>query len=105
MIGSIIGVYNGKTFNQWIPELQHYSPGVPVVLGGTKLGLRKDKHYMVDHLGLVPVTTAQGEEIHKQIGATYYIECSSNSAVSDASDMEAQAKTMATGINPENNRV
>jgi hypothetical protein len=23
---------------QWIPELQHYAPGVPVVLVGTKLG-------------------------------------------------------------------
>ena len=23
---------------QWIPELQHYAPGVPVVLAGTKLG-------------------------------------------------------------------
>ena len=22
---------------QWIPELQHYAPGVPVVLAGTKL--------------------------------------------------------------------
>ncbi len=23
---------------QWIPELQHYAPGVPIVLVGTKLG-------------------------------------------------------------------
>ncbi|KHG14640.1 Rac-like GTP-binding protein 3 [Gossypium arboreum] len=35
---------------KWIPELQHYAPGVPVVLG---------------------------EELCKQIGAAYYIECSS----------------------------
>ncbi|XP_024969997.1 rac-like GTP-binding protein 3 isoform X2 [Cynara cardunculus var. scolymus] len=49
---------------KWIPELQHFAPGVPVVLAGTKLGL-------------VPVTTAQGEELRKQMGAAYYIECSS----------------------------
>ena len=24
---------------QWIPELKHYAPGVPIVLVGTKLGM------------------------------------------------------------------
>lgn len=24
---------------QWIPELQHFAPGIPVVLVGTKLGI------------------------------------------------------------------
>ncbi|CAN1310267.1 Rac-like GTP-binding protein 3 [Linum perenne] len=42
---------------KWIPELQHYAPGIPVVLVGTKLD--------------------QGEELRKIIGASYYIECSS----------------------------
>ncbi|XP_069151385.1 rac-like GTP-binding protein 3 isoform X4 [Solanum lycopersicum] len=64
-------------FSLWIPELQHYAPGIPVVLAGTKLDLREDKHFLADHPGLVPVTTAQGEELRKQIGAAYYIECSS----------------------------
>ncbi|XP_039160391.1 rac-like GTP-binding protein RAC1 isoform X1 [Eucalyptus grandis] len=62
---------------KWIPELQHYAPGIPLVLVGTKVDLREDKHYLADHPGLVPVTTAQGEELRKQIGAAYYIECSS----------------------------
>ncbi|AQK56603.1 Rho-related protein from plants 8 [Zea mays] len=62
---------------KWIPELQHYARGVPVVLVGTKFDLREDKHYLMDHPGLVPVTTAQGEELRRQIGAMYYIECSS----------------------------
>lgn len=66
-----------NVLKKWIPELQHYAPGVPVVLVGTKLDLREDKHYLADHLGLVPVTTAQGEELRKQIGAAYYVECSS----------------------------
>ncbi|XP_061952685.1 rac-like GTP-binding protein 3 isoform X1 [Populus nigra] len=66
-----------NVLKKWIPELQHYAPGVPVVLVGTKLDLREDKHYLADHPGLVPVTMAQGEELRKQIGAAYYIECSS----------------------------
>ncbi|WMV21576.1 hypothetical protein MTR67_014961 [Solanum verrucosum] len=41
------------------------------------VNLREDKHFLADHPGLVPVTTAQGEELRKQIGAAYYIECSS----------------------------
>ncbi|KAH0852042.1 hypothetical protein HID58_094262 [Brassica napus] len=65
------------SFSLWIPELQHFAPGVPLVLVGTKLDLREDKHYLADHPGLSPVTTAQGEELRKLIGATYYIECSS----------------------------
>jgi hypothetical protein len=24
---------------QWIPELKHYAPGVPIILVGTKLGM------------------------------------------------------------------
>ncbi|KAK9278387.1 hypothetical protein L1049_027952 [Liquidambar formosana] len=69
--------YTSNKFPTWIPELQHYAPGVPVVLAGTKLDLREDRHYLADHPGLAPVTTAQGEELRKQIGAAYYIECSS----------------------------
>ncbi|KAH9742772.1 Rac-like GTP binding protein [Citrus sinensis] len=49
---------------KWIPELRHYAPTVPIVLVGTKQGA-------------TPITTAQGEELKKLIGAAVYIECSS----------------------------
>nr|GLL26250.1 rac-like GTP-binding protein ARAC1 [Ipomoea trifida] len=62
---------------KWIPELTHYAPGVPIVLVGTKLDLRDDKQFFVDHPGAVPITTAQGEELKKTIAAPAYIECSS----------------------------
>ncbi|KAJ1387167.1 Small GTPase superfamily, partial [Sesbania bispinosa] len=87
-----------NVLKKWIPELQHFAPGIPVVLVGTKLDLREDKHYLADHPGLVPVTTEQsstckltdfvhnqGEELRKQIGATYYIECSSKTQQSISS--------------------
>ncbi|CAI0557842.1 unnamed protein product [Linum tenue] len=52
---------------KWIPELRHYAPNVPILLVGTKL----------DHPGAAPITTAQGEELKKVVGAVAYIECSS----------------------------
>ncbi|KAG9149026.1 hypothetical protein Leryth_010630 [Lithospermum erythrorhizon] len=80
---------------KWIPELRHYAPGVPIILVGTKLDLRDDKQFFVDHPGAMAITTAQfvfvmtirlhattlpffqGEELKKLIGAVAYIECSS----------------------------
>ncbi|ONH97137.1 hypothetical protein PRUPE_7G171700 [Prunus persica] len=44
---------------KWIPELKHYAPGVPIILVGTKLDLRDDKQFFIDHPGAVPITTAQ----------------------------------------------
>ncbi|MFS7997817.1 putative small GTPase, P-loop containing nucleoside triphosphate hydrolase [Helianthus anomalus] len=62
---------------KWIPELRHNAPGVPIILVGTKLDLHDDKQFLIDHPGAVPITTAQGEELRKLIGAPAYIECSS----------------------------
>ncbi|KAF3536191.1 hypothetical protein F2Q69_00020827, partial [Brassica cretica] len=62
---------------KWIPELRHYAPGVPIILVGTKLDLRDDKQFFIDHPGAVPITTNQGEELKKLIGSPVYIECSS----------------------------
>uniref|UniRef100_A0A6N2KN32 Uncharacterized protein n=1 Tax=Salix viminalis TaxID=40686 RepID=A0A6N2KN32_SALVM len=62
---------------KWIPELRHYAPGVPIILVGTKLDLREDKQFFVDHPGAVPINSSQGEELKRLIGAPFYIECSS----------------------------
>ncbi|KAL4561931.1 hypothetical protein LXL04_034115 [Taraxacum kok-saghyz] len=59
-----------------IPELKHYAPGVPIVLVGTKIDLWDDKQFFADHPNAVPITTAQGEELTKTIGAPAFIECS-----------------------------
>ncbi|XLS68754.1 hypothetical protein HN51_019777 [Arachis hypogaea] len=44
---------------------------------GADNDLRDDKQFFQDHLGAVPITTVQGEELRKLIGAPVYIECSS----------------------------
>ncbi|KAL0410766.1 UNVERIFIED_CONTAM: Rac-like GTP-binding protein RAC13 [Sesamum latifolium] len=43
---------------------------------GTKLDLREDKQFKKDYPGACTISTEQGEELKKQIGAVAYIECS-----------------------------
>ncbi|KAM3348302.1 hypothetical protein ACQJBY_021917 [Aegilops geniculata] len=62
---------------KWMPELRRYAPGIPVLLVGTKLDLREDRAYLADHAADSIITTEQGEELRRQIGAVAYIECSS----------------------------
>ncbi|KAL3839889.1 hypothetical protein ACJIZ3_024480 [Penstemon smallii] len=66
---------------KWMPELGRFAPNVPIVLVGTKLDIREDRGYnLPDHIHMGSsniITTAQGEELRKQIGASAYIECSS----------------------------
>ncbi|KAD6454724.1 hypothetical protein E3N88_09430 [Mikania micrantha] len=66
-----------NVLKKWMPELRRFAPNVPVVLVGTKLDLRNDNGYLADHIGSNVITSAQGEELRKQIGASAYIECSS----------------------------
>ncbi|KAL4564902.1 hypothetical protein LXL04_028978 [Taraxacum kok-saghyz] len=62
---------------KWIPELKHYPLESQSSLLGPKLvNLRDDKQFFADHPNAVPITTAQGEELKKTIGAPAYIECS-----------------------------
>ncbi|KAG6419196.1 hypothetical protein SASPL_121410 [Salvia splendens] len=63
-------------YKKWIPELRHYSPTMPIVLVGTKMDLREDEQFLIDHPAAHPITNAQGEELKKMIGAVAYIECS-----------------------------
>ncbi|KAK3439169.1 hypothetical protein EUGRSUZ_C03813 [Eucalyptus grandis] len=66
-----------NVLKKWMPELRRFAPNVPVILVGTKLDLRDDRGYVADNMGYNFITTAQGEELRKQIGAAAYIECSS----------------------------
>ncbi|KAJ4888674.1 Rac-like GTP-binding protein ARAC2 [Raphanus sativus] len=64
-------------YKKWLSELKHYAPSIPIVLVGTKLDLRDDKQFLKDHPGAASITTAQGEDLRKMIGAVRYLECSS----------------------------
>ncbi|KAE8677458.1 Rac-like GTP-binding protein 7 [Hibiscus syriacus] len=62
---------------KWVPELRHYAPAAPIVLVGTKLDLRDDRQFHLDYPAACTISTEQGLELKKQIGAVAYIECSS----------------------------
>ncbi|XWS17288.1 hypothetical protein CRYUN_Cryun33cG0054400 [Craigia yunnanensis] len=66
-----------NVLKKWMPELRRFAPNVPIVLVGTKLDIREDRAYLADQMGSNIITSSQGEELRKQIGAAAYIECSS----------------------------
>ncbi|KAI4302842.1 hypothetical protein MLD38_038542 [Melastoma candidum] len=79
---------------KWIPELRHYSPSTPIVLVGTKLDLREDKQFYLNYPGACTISTAQGEELRKKIGALAYIECSSKTQVNIKAVFDAAIKVV-----------
>ncbi|PRP87205.1 ras-related C3 botulinum toxin substrate 1-like [Planoprotostelium fungivorum] len=63
---------------RWAPELRHHCPNGKIILVGTKADTRDDRK-MVSKLaasGQRPITTAEGEQRAKDIGAHCYLECS-----------------------------
>ncbi|KAK1559564.1 hypothetical protein Q3G72_015842 [Acer saccharum] len=69
--------YENISKKKWVPELRHYAPSVPIVLVGTKQDLREDRQFQLDYPGACIISTEQGQELKKQIGALAYVECSS----------------------------
>ncbi|CAF1924157.1 unnamed protein product [Rotaria magnacalcarata] len=63
---------------KWSPEIKHNNPETPVVLVGTKLDLRDDKHTIDKLLARksAPIITQKGALMAQEIGAVAYIECS-----------------------------
>ncbi|KAF6236105.1 hypothetical protein HO173_005733 [Letharia columbiana] len=67
-----------NVMDKWYPEVLHFCPTTPLMLVGLKSDLRT-KRACIDLLktqGLTPVTQEQGQNVARQMGATY-VECSS----------------------------
>lgn len=63
----------------WVPEIKHYSPGVPYILIGLKSDLRDEFLQRCEELSaknMSPITTEHGKEVQQKIGALEYVECS-----------------------------
>jgi len=67
---------NVKT--KWFPEVKHHCPDAKIILVGTKLDLRDDPETIkrLQQNGQQPITSAQGEQMAKDIKAITYLECS-----------------------------
>jgi Ras-related C3 botulinum toxin substrate 1 len=68
---------------KWYIEIQHYAPGVPVVLVGTKADLRDDPDTIKElkGQGLTPVASKDAKKLATDIGARAYMECSAMTQV------------------------
>jgi len=62
--------------DKWYPEVNHYAPGVPLLLIGNKYDLRAEGAVDPNTKKVNPVTPEQGEAMAKEIGARQYIEVS-----------------------------
>ena len=64
--------------DKWAPEVQHYCPGVPIVLCGNKKDLRNNERIIkeLEETKQKPVCLEEGIVTAQKIGATNYIECS-----------------------------
>ncbi|KAI8364233.1 small GTPase superfamily [Blakeslea trispora] len=63
---------------KWIPEVKRYCPGLPFILVGCKTDLRDDQKTIkeLEKQSSTPVTTQQGMQMARQVGAYKYVECS-----------------------------
>ena len=70
---------------QWVPEILHHAPNIPILLVGTKLDLREDPETL-DKLRMRkmnPIDYQRGAACAREIGAVRCV-CSSSSARADA---------------------
>ncbi|CAK9781303.1 Rho-like family small GTPase [Cutaneotrichosporon oleaginosum] len=63
---------------KWFPEIQHHSPGTPIILVGTKLDLRDDPAALerLRERRSQPIQYTQGAAMANDIRAARYLECS-----------------------------
>merc|ERR1711862_76142 len=61
---------------KWNPEVNHYLEDVPKILVGTKLDMREQKIMDGAVTEYEEITTEEGQELAKEIGAVAYIETS-----------------------------
>jgi small GTP-binding protein len=67
-----------NVYDKWIPEVNHYCPGIPFILVGLKTDLRNDLT-TIQHLqsrGQRPITPDEGKAVARKYGAYKYMECS-----------------------------
>ncbi|KAI5285861.1 GTP-binding protein Rho1, partial [Ascosphaera acerosa] len=83
---------------KWIPEVMHFCAGLPIILVGCKKDLRNDPRTIEElhKTSQKPVTTEQGEEVRKKIGAYKYLECSArtNEGVREVFESATRASLM-----------
>ncbi|KAK9894573.1 RhoA protein [Cystobasidium minutum MCA 4210] len=83
---------------KWISEVNHFCPGLPIILVGCKKDLRYDPKTKQDlaKSGQEPVPTEQAQKVANKIGAVRYLECSAktNEGVREVFESATRAALM-----------
>uniref|UniRef100_A0AAY4DPH6 Uncharacterized protein n=1 Tax=Denticeps clupeoides TaxID=299321 RepID=A0AAY4DPH6_9TELE len=63
---------------RWASEIQHFCPGVPIILVGTQSDLREDVHVLIQlaQSSEQPVSLQEAQSCSQSIGAITHTECS-----------------------------
>ncbi|CAG8832995.1 12582_t:CDS:2, partial [Gigaspora margarita] len=63
---------------KWFPEMQHFCPGIPFLIIGTKIDLRDDPLEIrwLSRYDQRPITSEEGRKLAQKLGAIKYVECS-----------------------------
>ena len=88
---------------KYIPELRLHCPNVPILLIGTKIDLRTDEESIkrLNDLGLEAISTAQGMEMSKEIGAKQYMECSALESIGVQSIFDEAIQIFSQSLEPQ----
>ncbi|CCF56348.1 hypothetical protein KAFR_0B00480 [Kazachstania africana CBS 2517] len=91
---------------KWIAEVLHFCQGVPIILVGCKVDLRNDSQVieLLREQGQQPVTTADGQAVSEQIGATGYYECSAKTGFGVREVFEAATRASLMGKSKANGK-
>jgi cell division control protein 42 len=60
---------------RWVPEIQHYCPGVPFIIVGIKCDYDEDSDSVRRVVTNISDYKAMGEAIARRVGAVKYLEC------------------------------
>ena len=91
---------------KWIAEVLHFCQGVPIILVGCKVDLRNDGQTIetLREAGLQPVSSADGQSVADQIGASGYYECSAKTGYGVREVFEAATRSSLMGKNKNNGK-
>jgi small GTP-binding protein len=84
---------------KWLPEVQHFCPGCPIVLVGCKADLRYDPATIrkLKNQGQHPVTDDEALAVAAMIGAVEYVSCSAKTGYNVKEVFEVAARVALRG--------
>ena len=66
----------GNVKTKWLPEIQSYCPGIPIILVGTMVDVRDDFSKLGHLQATVVISYRESLKLARSVGAIKYLECS-----------------------------